>query len=249
MVAEQLIKCGITVDQIIVKRLLNFKRVRLEMEYGKLRFVRKVVNKLFFRRGKKNISKNITIGKKFSDGGYKCNSLRKLSRLYDIPIAFCDDFHSKSVKSAICSLKPDLIIFTGGGIIRQSILDLPVKGVVNCHMGILPEYRGMDCYVWAILNNEPHKIGLTTHYMDSGIDTGPIINKLQIEANKIKSLTHLEAELEANMPDFMVQTIIDLLFNNRVASSQDTTKGKQYFVPSDVLKKYAEKLAKQRRMG
>ena len=57
MVAEQLLKGGINVEQIVVKRLMNFERVRLEVRYGKLRFVRKVVKKLFFRGRKTRLKR------------------------------------------------------------------------------------------------------------------------------------------------------------------------------------------------
>ncbi len=46
-------------------------------------------------------------------------------------------------------------------------------GIVNVHPGLLPEYRGCTAVEWAIYNDD--KIGNTTHFMDEGYDTGPII--------------------------------------------------------------------------
>ncbi len=48
------------------------------------------------------------------------------------------------------------------------------KQCFNFHPGVLPEYRGAGAYSWVILNGE-RKTGVTLHRMDSGIDTGDII--------------------------------------------------------------------------
>lgn len=68
------------------------------------------------------------------------------------------------------------IIFSIGGmqIIPKEVLDIPTLGVINIHPALLPKYRGRYSTVHAIFNGE--KItGATLHFMDEGIDTGPII--------------------------------------------------------------------------
>ena len=48
-----------------------------------------------------------------------------------------------------------------------------VKGIINIHPGILPNYRGSTCPEWTLFNNDP--LGITAHLMDENYDTGPII--------------------------------------------------------------------------
>jgi hypothetical protein len=45
---------------------------------------------------------------------------------------------------------------------------------LNLHPAPLPEYRGCNSYAHAIINGE-REYGVTLHYMDEGVDTGPII--------------------------------------------------------------------------
>jgi len=60
-------------------------------------------------------------------------------------------------------------------ILREQVIAIPRKGVLNLHSGILPDYRGVMATFWAMLNEEP-EIGATLHWIvDSGIDTGPEI--------------------------------------------------------------------------
>ena len=59
-------------------------------------------------------------------------------------------------------------------ILQPQMLALFRKGVINCHGGPLPQYRGVHANIHALINGETKFAG-TLHYMDEGIDTGPII--------------------------------------------------------------------------
>lgn len=59
-------------------------------------------------------------------------------------------------------------------ILRKDVIEIPPKGVVNIHMGLLPEYRGVNGVRWALLNGES-QTGVTMHFVDEGIDTGDMI--------------------------------------------------------------------------
>jgi len=61
-------------------------------------------------------------------------------------------------------------------IFKQEIIDTFPLGIVNCHAGKLPQYRGRNVLNWALINGED-EIGVTCHYVDQGIDTGDIIHQ------------------------------------------------------------------------
>lgn len=61
-------------------------------------------------------------------------------------------------------------------IFKKEIINLPSLGVINCHAGKLPFYRGRNILNWALINDEK-EFGITVHYIDEGIDTGDIINQ------------------------------------------------------------------------
>src|SRR5436309_2693224 len=46
-------------------------------------------------------------------------------------------------------------------------------GILNAHIGVLPAYRGMNVAEWAAL--EGGSVGCSVHFIDTGIDTGPIL--------------------------------------------------------------------------
>lgn len=75
----------------------------------------------------------------------------------------------------IKELNPDIIcVVAYGKILPKEILQIPKYGCINVHASILPQYRGAAPIQWAVLNGDK-QTGVTTMYMDVGMDTGDII--------------------------------------------------------------------------
>lgn len=75
------------------------------------------------------------------------------------------------------ALKPDAaVVVAFGQILPKEILALPPLGCINVHASILPMYRGSAPIQWVIINGET-RTGVTTMYMDEGIDTGDMLLK------------------------------------------------------------------------
>lgn len=81
-----------------------------------------------------------------------------------------DDFIEK-VKAYNCDL---FVSMSFNQIFKKEIIDIPKLGVINCHAGKLPFYRGRNILNWVLINDEK-EYGITVHYIDEGIDTGNII--------------------------------------------------------------------------
>lgn len=90
------------------------------------------------------------------------------------------DFHQDLLETAI-SLNPDLII--GAGFMRVLSKDFvktfPNK-IMNIHPSLLPSFPGMHAQKQAIEYGVKVS-GCTVHFIDEGIDTGPIILQKAVE--------------------------------------------------------------------
>lgn len=72
-------------------------------------------------------------------------------------------------------INPDVIVVVAyGQILPKEILEIPKYGCINVHVSLLPKYRGAAPINWVLINGEK-KTGVTTMYMDEGLDTGDII--------------------------------------------------------------------------
>ena len=71
--------------------------------------------------------------------------------------------------------RPDVALVFGTGILREPFLSAFQGRVLNIHLGLSPYYRGAGTNFWPLVNREPEYVGATIHYLDAGIDTGPIL--------------------------------------------------------------------------
>lgn len=78
------------------------------------------------------------------------------------------------------SLNPDVIVVIAfGQILPEEVLSIPHLGCINVHASLLPKLRGAAPINWAIINGDK-ETGITTMFMDKGIDTGDMLLKEKV---------------------------------------------------------------------
>ncbi len=83
--------------------------------------------------------------------------------------------HPKRWATMLAPLKPDIIMsMIFPWIIPDDVIALPRLAAINVHGGLLPRGRGPNAFGWAFRNGDP-EVGLTVHYLDSGLDTGSLL--------------------------------------------------------------------------
>jgi methionyl-tRNA formyltransferase len=103
------------------------------------------------------------------------NTLKNYCIDYEIDYLMNKNINSKEFLEVIGQYNCDLFVsMSFNQIFKNTILNIPKLKTINCHAGKLPFYRGRNILNWALINDEK-EFGVTTHYMDDGIDTGDII--------------------------------------------------------------------------
>jgi methionyl-tRNA formyltransferase len=134
-------------------------------------------------------------------GGLGLEIFRKIKDLHEVVFVFTDKHSNEIVEFAKQNSIP---IFIGNPrnnsttefikdkfievlvsvnylyLIDNHLIELPSKLAFNIHGSLLPKYRGRTPHVWAIINNESIT-GITAHVIDSGCDTGPILNQIKVD--------------------------------------------------------------------
>ena len=107
-------------------------------------------------------------------------------------------------------LKPDLCVTAAfGQILSQEILDIPPLGNINVHASLLPKHRGAAPIAYAIMEGD-RKTGVTTMYMDAGIDTGDMLLQEETEIGESETCGELTERLSVIGADLMMRTIREL---------------------------------------
>ena len=160
------------------------------------------------------------------------NTLLKNNILFN-EFNFLDINHPKLInflKEENC----DYFIFTGGGILKKDILNLPIK-FIHMHPGIVPHYRGSTCFYYSIINEQ--SAGVTAFIMDKNLDTGNIIYQKKFEKPNHQFID------EVYDPFIRSETLMDILqrqiLQESTFSQQDPKNGETYFIIHPVLKHIA----------
>jgi hypothetical protein len=102
-----------------------------------------------------------------------------------------------------------------------------INVLLNAHMGYLPMYRGYNVLEWSLFRGDP--IGVTLHFIDTGIDTGDIIRFQPIAVEPSDSLEDLRAKTFPVDIEQMVYAVRQLEGGVLSGTAQAEAEGRQYF--------------------
>jgi len=130
-----------------------------------------------------------------------------------------DTLKTDEAYEKIASYGADLIVTAAyGKILPKSVLDLPKYGCINCHGSLLPARRGSAPVQRAVLEGD-EVTGITFMKMDVGMDTGDIIEKIEVKIDPnehTESLMNRLAEASAEK----LPSIIDGWVNGELTSTK-----------------------------
>ena len=140
---------------------------------------------------------------------------------YDIPVYQPQRARDEEFIEELKNLNPDVIVVVAyGQILPESILNIPKYGCINVHGSLLPKYRGAAPIQWAVLDGE-EKTGITTMYMEKGLDTGDMIDKAEVVLDKKETAGSLHDKLMVLGADLLLETLKKLEDGTAVREKQN----------------------------
>ena len=121
-------------------------------------------------------------------------------------------------------LNPDLIVVVAyGKILPEYVLDYPKYKCVNIHASLLPKYRGAAPIQWAVINGDK-KSGVTSMYMEKGLDTGDMIFKAEVEISPDETYGELHDDLAKLGAEVLIKTVKAIEDGTAPREKQDDSK-------------------------
>lgn len=121
-------------------------------------------------------------------------------------------------------IAPDVIVVIAfGQILPKSVLELAPYGCINIHASLLPKYRGAAPIQWAVIDGE-EKTGVTTMQMNEGLDTGDILETIEVVIDKKETGGSLFDKLSEAGARLIVQTLDHIRTGNVHPVPQDDSK-------------------------
>lgn len=123
-----------------------------------------------------------------------------------IPCFYFENHSSLITESFVKNNEIDILINAGTPrILKANLLNAPSLGIINCHPGILPYFRGCTCVEWAIYHDKP--VGNTVHIMTEEIDEGPVLAKETINFLKSDNYSDIRVKVYMNGFDLLARSI------------------------------------------
>jgi len=116
-----------------------------------------------------------------------------------------DRLSQEGIAEKILAIKPDYIVVAAfGQLLPRSILD--IAPCINLHASLLPQYRGASPVQQSLLNGDIYS-GVTSMWMEEGLDSGPILGYIYCKIPETMRLQGLMAQLSKDACTLTLDTI------------------------------------------
>ena len=125
-----------------------------------------------------------------------------------------EDFHEQ-----LKTIAADLFVVVAFRMLPEVVWSMPPLGTINLHGSLLPNYRGAAPINWAVINGEK-KTGATTFFIRHEIDTGDIIDSVEIEIGENDSAGVVHDKLMIKGAELLADTVKSILSDNVKSTPQ-----------------------------
>ena len=137
----------------------------------------------------------------------KASAVKQAAKALGYPVLQPARIKDRQFFEDVIALGPDLFVVVAyGHILPESVLAIPRLGAINIHASLLPKYRGPAPIQWAIINEE-QETGVTTMWMDEGMDTGDLLMASKVSIGPEETAESLYDRLAEVGAKLIVETL------------------------------------------
>lgn len=120
---------------------------------------------------------------------------------------------SDFILDSFIEYKIDYCFCFGDNILKGKLLETFKNKIINFHPSILPLYPGRNAIDQALKDNTTILLGNTAHFIDEGVDTGPIIMQSVVPKSAFKN-NNYDTVLDLQLR--MLELIYDSIQNDEI---------------------------------
>ena len=155
-------------------------------------------------------------GQKLQESSVKTTALN-----HNLPILQPTNLKDEIFISELKDLQAELFVVVAFRMLPEIVWNMPLKGTINLHASLLPEYRGAAPINWAIINGEK-KTGVTTFFIEQEIDTGMVIERETISISENETAGELHDRLMYLGKDLVQKSVQQIIEGTVVRTPQST---------------------------
>lgn len=135
-----------------------------------------------------------------------------------VPFLTVADHNDARSIDALRDTEIDLVVLGDTRLVRPEIIAEVPHGIVNVHPGVIPEVRGNNPYIWAVIHGLPQ--GATAHLINAGVDRGPVLQVRRIPSPVADDVPGLIRRINELCAEIVVSTLDDLVSGRAIATPQ-----------------------------
>ncbi len=152
------------------------------------------------------------------------SSVKHFAVSLELEVVQIEKFKVAGTIEALSAFSPDLIVVAAFGLLLPpGVLGVPKFGCLNVHPSLLPRHRGASPVAGAILSGD-EIAGVTIMLMDEGVDTGPILNRIEMPVSDEDTTGSLGVKLAGAGARLLVETIPEWLEGRIKPQPQDDSR-------------------------
>lgn len=133
--------------------------------------------------------------------------VRRAAERLDLAVFQPERLNAPEAVARLRVLTPEfLVVVAYGQLLKAELLGLPSRGTVNLHPSLLPRHRGPSPVAWTILAGDA-RAGVTTMFLDEGMDTGPILMQESLPLGAELTRGDLEVVLAERGARLLLETL------------------------------------------
>jgi methionyl-tRNA formyltransferase len=147
--------------------------------------------------------------------------VKRLALERGLPVLQPEKVSDLASVEALRALEPDIFIVAAyGQILRQRLLDVPKRGILNVHASLLPRWRGASPIVAAILAGD-ETTGVTLMEMVRALDAGPMLTRVELDISPHDTTGTLEPRLADAGAALLAESLDAWASGRLIATPQD----------------------------
>lgn len=143
------------------------------------------------------------------------------------------NLHDSATLEFVKVFQPDYILIAGAPVIRKELYEQAAIATLNRHLGMAPDYRGSDCPVWAMSNDDFSMVGFTIHELTDVVDGGMILLQRAVEIPQDYDLSHALSFVSRKGSEGFLE-VIDQFVNGNPCDQIRQRSGGHHFPPASL---------------
>ncbi len=158
------------------------------------------------------------------------SAVKQFSESNYLPLLQPESLKDPDFIKTLTRLNTDVFVVVAFRMLPEEVWEIPLKGTINLHASMLPQYRGPAPVNRVIINGET-ATGLTTFLIDKKIDTGNILFREEVPIYPFENAGDLHDRLMKHGARLVIRTLEAIAEDNIKPQPQSN-----FMLPGEILK-------------